>query len=173
MHCKLLFFTCLALAVFLAAANPNPARAQTAPVDAAGLAAALPGLKLTTAKDQQGWLTINTMREPQIALAPFGFRLRLEWNGLDDRDWPFARIAAAAASKYCGTVRMQTIETLIERLYKTRSLIPQRDLGGNAGRSFMHRSNSALGQCRIELFASGARWHLLSATVYTDEGPQQ
>ncbi len=158
--------TSVALAFALSA---SPASAQTATLDEAGLRTTLRGLKITPVEKQPGWLTIGTTRDPQVALAPFGFKLRLEWNGIDDTDWPFARIAALVASHYCGPVRLEAVDRAMDRLFKTRSLIPQRELGGNAGRSFLHRSNDRLGQCRIELVAGGARWHTITATVYRDE----
>ncbi len=54
---------------------------------------------------------------------------------------------------------------LIDGVFKTKSLIPGKELGGNAGRSFHYRTVTRHGSCRIVVEAKGARWHKLTITV--------
>jgi len=116
-------------------------------------------------KEKPGWLALGTMRDPDIQLKSGGFELMMHWNGIDDSDWPFARVLASVASHYCGPMQTQAADAMIERLYKTKSLVRARDLGGNAGSTMRHRLTATAGQCRIQLLADGARWHTLSASV--------
>jgi hypothetical protein len=108
---------------------------------------------------------IGTWREPELQLRETGFQLVMVWNGLDDDKWPATRIAEVLAGEICGPVRRGVMEKVLDRLYRSKSLVPEKDLGGNAGSSFKKRLSEPLGTCRLEMLAEGARWHTLTVTV--------
>jgi hypothetical protein len=127
--------------------------------------ALLADVEVKPSPSRKGWLALGTWREPELELQSAGFRLVMTWNGLDDDKWPATRIGAVLAAVICGEVRSGTMEALLDRLYRSKSLVPERDLGGNAGASFKKRLREPLGPCRVELHAEGARWHTLTITV--------
>jgi hypothetical protein len=112
-----------------------------------------------------GWLAIGTWREPEMELQDRGFRLVMVWNGLDDDKWPATRISEVLAAEICGPIRSGVMEDHLDRLYQSKSLVPEVDLGGNAGSSFRKRLVASLGACRVEMLAEGARWHTLTIVV--------
>lgn len=143
------------------AALGSPAAAQSVPPELAPLQGApiRPG-------DAPGIWIVGDWRESEVALAPFGFRVSLTWNGLGDDRWPFERIVAALAAPRCAAVTPEIVRQRVAALYQRRSLVPERNLGGNAGVSFKKRLTVDLGECRAEFLAEGARWHRLGVVVY-------
>jgi hypothetical protein len=104
-------------------------------------------------------------RESEIQLHEAGFQLVMVYNGLDAEKWPATRIAEVLAAEICGQVGQGIMQGFVDRLYRSRSLVREIDLGGNAGSSFKKRLTESLGTCRVELLAEGARWHTLTVTV--------
>jgi hypothetical protein len=149
---------CSALAV--AEAEAAPAR-----ISEATLRERLAGVEVRPSPHRAGWLTIETWRKPEVQLREGGFRLVLEWNGLDDEKWPATRITEVLASEICGPVPPGSMARLEKRLYNTRSLIRGVQLGGNGGHTFKRRYTGRLGACRVDMRADGARWHTLTVTV--------
>jgi hypothetical protein len=127
--------------------------------------ARLAGVEVKASSKRPGWLALRTWREPELQLQDAGFQLVLVWNGLDDDKWPATRIAEVLAADVCGQIRQGAMETLLDRLYQSKSLVPEVDLGGNAGSSFKRRLEGELGACRVEILAEGARWHTLTIAV--------
>jgi hypothetical protein len=153
---------CSVAAIAAAAAEAGAAEAR---LSEATVRARLAGVAVKPSPGRPGWLAIGTWRAPQLQLREAGFRLVMAWNGLDDDKWPATRITEVLAAEICGPVRNGAMETLLDRLYQSKSLVPERDLGGNAGSSFKKRQRERLGTCRLELLAEGARWHTLTITV--------
>lgn len=143
-------------------AKPEPAVPR---LSEATVRARLAGVQVMRSADRPGWLKIGTWREPEIRLHEAGFQLDIFWNGIDDREWPATRITEVLAAEVCGHVRSGVMEGLLRRLYRTRSLVPEVALGGNAGSSFEKRLTGSLGACRVEILAEGARWHTLAIAV--------
>lgn len=138
----------------------SPARAQSAQ----DIRAALPGLPV--AAGHGGELLLGgEFRQSSFRQTRSGFELSLHWNGVDDDKWPFERIVSALASHRCGDVSERTVAGHMERLYKSKSLVPERSLGGNAGDTFKRRISVRLGTCQATFNAEGARWHTLSVSV--------
>lgn len=153
----------IACLVTLAAFAPVSSLAQPAQTSGYGLPAVrslFPGKPVTPDK-QSGWFQVQGQRDYRIALAPFGFRIEVYWNGIGDPD----EIIASAASRYCGRIMPQQIARDLSRLYDSRSLVAQRELGGNAGSTFKKRRVASMGQCTAIYQAQGARGHTLSATI--------
>jgi hypothetical protein len=159
-----------AMLLTIAALSSVVATAQTRTLTQADIQSMLPGLQVRQSENNPGMLTLDEWRESELALSSFGFQLTLYWNGLDDENWPFERIVATVASRFCGPVTAGGVKNQVARLYRTRSLIRKKNLGGNAGTSFKKRLSSELGSCKAEFAAEGARWHALVATVVRVEG---
>lgn len=145
--------------VALGACAPSNAGDLPAPL------AVMKGAQIRPAETPGTWI-VGEWRESEVALAPFGFRISLTWNGIDDPDWPFERIVASLASSWCGRVTPDMIQRRVAELYRQRSLVPEKELGGNGGATFKKRLTVDLGQCRAEFLAEGARWHRLGAVVF-------
>ena len=154
-----LFVLAVLVTVALGVGAPSNARDLPAPL------AALTGAQIRPGDTPGSWV-IGEWRESQVTLAPFGFRISLTWNGIDDQDWPFERLVAGIASNWCGGVTPDMVKRRVESLYRSRSLVPEKDLGGNGGVTFKKRLTVDLGRCRAEFLAEGARWHRLGAVVY-------
>jgi len=131
----------------------------------AAVRARLVGVEVKPSRSRPGWLTIGTWRVPELELQEAGFQLVMVWNGLDDDKWPATRIGEVLAAEFCGPVRHGAMEDVLARLYRSRSLVPETDQGGNAGSSFKKRLQDKLGTCQVEMLAEGARWHTLTITV--------
>lgn len=139
--------------------------AQTVGLRVEDLRSVLPGLGMAPSKNVTGGITLSTARTPDLTLSPTGFQLVMYWNSIDDQNWPLTRILDSLAGKACGKIRSGLSDALLERLYASRSLAPEQDLGGNAGSTFKKMLSEQLGGCRIEMVAQGARWHTLIANV--------
>jgi len=150
------------LAVLLPAA---PAAAEFKPLTEAAVRALFPADKIRPAKTPKGALAFETWREPELVLGPARFMLAMHWNGLDDEEWPMPRILAALLNAACGPTTPADADALVKQLYASRSLVPRRELGGNAGYTIRHRLTVTRHGCRIALAAEGARWNTLGAIV--------
>lgn len=153
---------CSALA---AAAATEATPAEAGKLTEATVRARLGDVEVKPSPNRPGWLAIGTWREPEIELHEAGFQLVMVWNGLDDDRWPATRISEVLAAELCGEVRRGAMEDFLGRLYRSRSLVKEVDLGGNAGSSFKKRLRETQGACRVEMLAEGARWHTLTITV--------
>lgn len=149
----------------------SPSVAATTPgstrpwLEVADLAALLPGLGISASKQRPGWYQFRTWREPELRIGRTDFQLAMNWNGLDDQNWPFTRILDALVSKACGNVRHGWSEAFIDRLYKTRTS-PESGAKDAEGREiYSLRLAEMTGSCRVELTSRGARWNDLVATV--------
>jgi hypothetical protein len=147
------------------AAGAVEATAVEPKLSEATVRARLGDVEVRPSPKRPGWLTLGTWREPELQLQEAGFRLVMVWNGLDDDKWPATRIGEVLAAEICGPVRHGVMEDLLNSLYKSKSLVPETDLGGNAGSTFRKRLREQLGTCRVEMLAEGARWHTLTITV--------
>ena len=124
----------------------------------------LPGLELRTNNKGMGWI-LGDWRESRFIGSSNGFQLILTWNGIDDEKWPFERIVSVLAARICGPVSPEMVKDQVARLYKTKSIVPERNLGGNGGTSFKVRLNSYLGSCSATFVSEGARWNELGISV--------
>ena len=105
----------------------------------------------------------SSLRRPVLVTSRQRATLVVGWNGLDDGS--FRRLASGLLSVSCGIKTKGYAAKLIDGVFKTKSLIPGKELGGNAGRSFHYRTVTRHGSCRIVVEAKGARWHKLTITV--------
>ncbi len=124
----------------------------------------MPGLKVGPSK-KQGWLVLDTYRTPELKIDRTSFQLAMNYNSIDDQKWPFTAILAALVNKACGEATREWSESLLKRLYASKSLEPEKQLGGNGGTTFSKRISDRRGRCSVEVLAVGARWHDLVATV--------
>ena len=150
--------------LILAAQLPSLAYAQAWNPGLRELRATMPGIDIRPADKGGGWI-LGEWRESELKFSGSGFSLQLYWNGLDDKNWPFERIVAALSNQRCGPVSASVVKRQVGQLYKTKSLIPRRDIGGNGGETFRLRLNTRLGTCAASYLADGARWHSLSVSV--------
>jgi hypothetical protein len=148
---------CSVLAVVAVGVAPAVALKHTE----ATVRARLADVKVKPSPNRPGWLVIGTWRESEIQLHEAGFQLVM----VNDEKWPATRIAEVLAAEICGQVGQGIMQGFVDRLYRSRSLVREIDLGGNAGSSFKKRLTESLGTCRVELLAEGARWHTLTVTV--------
>jgi len=151
-----------ASAAMKAAASPA---VRGMPLKSSDLAPLFPGLRIEPSPKRPGWTVMRTVREPEVQIGANSFQLAVNWNGIDDPKWPFSAILQRLTSKACGAVGPGWSSTLMDRLYKTNSTTPKRQLEGTGGHTFTKRIVDTVGSCSVELSAIGARWHDLTATV--------
>jgi hypothetical protein len=142
----------------------NLASAQVWPPTLQQLRGMMPGLDVKPNNNGMGWI-LGEWRESQLISSTNGFQLVLTWNGLDDENWPFEKIVASLAGRICGPVSPANVKSQVVSLYKTKSIIPERDLGGNGGTTFKVRLTGRLGSCAAIFFSEGARWNELGVSV--------
>ncbi|MGE3645552.1 MAG: hypothetical protein AB7F96_17025 [Beijerinckiaceae bacterium] len=140
------------------------AYAQNRAPDEAALRSLFPGLQIKPANGP-GAFELGEWRASLFSPSRNGFSLSLHWNGIDDEKWPFEKLVAGLAGRYCGKVSASAIAAHLEKLYKTKSLVRERELGGNAGSTFKRRLSARVGACRAVFVAEGARWHTLRVNV--------
>ncbi|HEX5958928.1 MAG TPA: hypothetical protein VFY92_09785 [Hyphomicrobiaceae bacterium] len=139
--------------------------AAAPPLNEATVHRLLPEVDVKAAPNEPSWLLLDTFREPHLKLTDTGFELVMDWNGIDDDQWPATRIVEVLAAEFCGPLPAGVMERHLDRLYDSKSLEPEIDLGGNAGTTFLKRHAGTLGACHLTLAAQGARWHTLSIAV--------
>jgi hypothetical protein len=142
----------------------NSASAQVWPQTEQHLRALMPGLDVKPNNKDMGWI-LGDWRESLLTGSVNGFQLVLTWNFIDNENWPFEKIVSSLAGRVCGPVSTAAVKDQVARLYKTKSIIPARDLGGNGGTSFKFRLTGPLGSCAAIFFSEGARWNELGVSV--------
>ena len=152
----------IGIALFLM--DMSLASAQTWPPTQQQLRAMMPGLDVRLNNQGMGWI-LGEWRESVLTTSTSGFQIVLSWNGIDDEKWPFEKIVSGLAGEICGLVSPATVKNQVVSLYKTKSLIPERDLGGNGGTTFKVRLTGRLGSCSAIFFSEGARWNSLGVSV--------
>ncbi len=129
-----------------------PGRASLAPVN--------PKRKL--APGVRHWL-IKGGRDPEIFVwsNPRKLVVEVQTNGIDN----FGQVLDVLVDKLCAWRADGLGRSLMSRLYKTKSQIPEKPLGGNAGSSFRKTLRVTRNGCRIDLRAWGGRWHFFRVTI--------
>ena len=153
------------IAVFLSMMLLVPATQGQTALTNQEVYAALPTLRVSPSTQVPGGLSLGTVRAPVLTTGPAGFELKMYWNTIDDQTWPFTRILDALLGRACGTTPKGWSEALQTNLYASQSLTPEVEVGGNGGRSFERAASMAVGACKVDLHAQGARWHVIKATV--------
>lgn len=161
---KCYLFRTVVAAVFAAVVGSGPALAQLT-IQPGDLPALFPGVEIKPSEPNPGWMVLETFREPEVSITPGRVRAQMTWNGIDDDEWPFTRIVDVLLGKACGPVRSGWTSAQQDRLYASRSVTRERNMGGNAGTSFSKRISASVGRCRVDLAAQGARWHGIEATI--------
>jgi hypothetical protein len=54
---------------------------------------------------------------------------------------------------------------LIEQTYRSRSITPPVELGGNAGTNVLQRQSRTRNGCLVRVEVKGARWHTITTTI--------
>lgn len=140
--------------------------ADAPPLNEATIRRLLPEVDVKAAPNEPSWLLLDTFRRPHLKLTDTGFELVMDWNGIDDDQWPATRIVEVLAAEFCGPLPAGVMERELDRLYQSKSLEREINLGGNAGTTFLKRLAGMLGTCHLALAAQGARWHTLSIEVH-------
>lgn len=107
----------------------------------------------------------NTTREPTVAIYPKKVELNMVYNGIDDETWPYTRILAVLLNNVCQIKEANFSSNLIEQTYRSRSLTPPVNLGGNAGTNVLKRQNATRNGCLVSVEVDGARWHTITTTI--------
>ncbi|MBE9226977.1 hypothetical protein IQ264_16230 [Phormidium sp. LEGE 05292] len=107
----------------------------------------------------------NTYREPTVAIYPKKLELNMVYNGIDDENWPYTRILATLLNNVCQIKDTNFSTNLIEQTYRSRSLTPAVNLGGNAGTSVSKRQSATRNGCLVSVEVKGARWHTITTTI--------
>jgi hypothetical protein len=107
----------------------------------------------------------NTSREPTVAIYPKKVELSMVYNGIDDENWPYTRILATLLNNVCQIKDSSFSTNLIEQTYRSRSLTPPVELGGNAGSTVLKRQSATLNGCSVSVEVEGARWHKITTTI--------
>ncbi|MFB2838284.1 hypothetical protein [Floridanema evergladense] len=107
----------------------------------------------------------NTAREPTVAIYSKKVELNMVYNGIDDETWPYTRILATLLNNVCQIKDASFSRNLIEQTYRSRSLTPPVNLGGNAGTSVLQRKSVTRNGCLVTVEVKGARWHTITTTI--------
>jgi hypothetical protein len=156
--------TAIALAALAFAGSPASAAYKTPTAYGVAKKAKVGVREVTLPGEQKREIFIfSSFRKPVLVTSRRRAILVVAWNGLDDGS--FLRLAGSLLSASCGIASKGYADKLISGLYKTKSLIRGKQLGGNAGRSFHYRTITRQNGCRIVVEAKGGRWHKLTITV--------
>ena len=124
--------------------------------------------ELTTSITLSGSLSayqFKTSREPTVAIYPKKVELNMVYNGIDDETWPFTKILAVLLNNVCQIKDSSFSTNLIEQTYRSRSLTPPVNLGGNAGSTVLKRQSASRNGCLVRVEVEGARWHTITTTI--------
>jgi hypothetical protein len=110
---------------------------------------------------------LNAWRTTRIAVQNRRRRvvLSVDTNGLFEEKWPYTRILDTVLGRTCGIRERGLGKRLLDRMYKSKSLIKGRNLGGNGGVTFRKRVRLTRNGCRITMIGNGARWHTIVTTI--------
>lgn len=107
----------------------------------------------------------NTSREPTVAIYPKKVELNMVYNGIDDENWPYTKILATLLNNVCQIKDSSFSTNLIEQTYRSRSITPPVNLGGNAGSTVLKRQSATRNGCLVSVEVDGARWHTITTTI--------
>lgn len=106
-----------------------------------------------------GTWVFKTKLSPELEVRRTNFEMRVTWDKVDQQEWNFTRILQQMLRLGCDVVEPKTAETLIQRLYATRSLVRGPD-------NILHRLQVFESGCVITLEARGpTRLHQLKVVV--------
>lgn len=172
----------LTASVLVAPLALTEARADYRTPDPAAIPGWFPQGLAQPVKDQGGKVEpgkwqLNDWRTTEIGVEAGGRRvvLTVYTNGLFEEKWPYTRILDTVLARVCdipaptppqeGIDKRGTGAQLLDRAYKSKSLIKGKDLGGNGGTTFEKQASETRNGCRITMKAEGARWHTITTTV--------
>ena len=138
---------------------------QAAPLEARDLPSLLLGLDILRSNKNPKAFVFQTWREPEILFENAYFELKMEWNGLDDENWPFVKILDVLVTKSCAPVAPGFSKNLYQKLVKSPSMTPSTNYG-QGGESRTQATSGVIGSCRIDMMSYGARWNTLTAKVF-------
>ena len=111
------------------------------------------------------WL-FKTKLSPELEVRRYNFEMRVTWDKVDQQEWNFTRILQQMLRLGCDIVEPKMAESLITRLYATRSLVRGPD-------NILHRLQVFESGCVITLEARGpARLHQLKVVVAPPPPPR-
>lgn len=134
-------------------------------------------MKAKTGAMIPGSWVFTTFREPEMRLVDGGKKivLKVETNGIFDDRYPYSRVIDTVLAKVCGIAAPQPAKQGVDergvggrmllRMYKSKSLTPQKRLGGNAGSTFRKMAVETANGCKITMVGQGARWHYVTTTI--------
>src|SRR6185369_14611054 len=70
-----------------------------------------------------GTWVFKTKLSPELEVRRYNFEMRVTWDRVDQQEWNFTRILQQMLRLGCDIVEPKMAETLIARLYATRSLV--------------------------------------------------
>ncbi len=106
-----------------------------------------------------GTWVFKTKLSPELEVRRNNFEMRVTWDRADSEEWNFTRILQQMLRLGCDIVEPKMAESLIARLYATRSLVRGPD-------NILHRLTAFESGCVIALEARGpTRLHQLKVVV--------
>lgn len=113
-----------------------------------------------------GTWVFKTKLSPELEVRRYNFEMRVTWDRVDQQEWNFTRILQQMLRLGCDIVEPKMAETLIARLYATRSLVRGPD-------NILHRLSVYESGCAIWMEARGpTRLHQLKVVVSPPPPPK-
>ena len=113
-----------------------------------------------------GTWVFKTKLSPELEVRRYNFEMRVTWDKVDQQEWNFTRILQQMLRLGCDIVEPKMAETLIARLYATRSLVRGPD-------NILHRLSVYESGCAIRMEARGpTRLHQLKVVVSPPPPPK-
>ena len=162
---KLCTFALKGLCVGMVGLVLSSGATQAAPLEARDLPSLLLGLDILRSNKNPKAFVFQTWREPEISFESSYFELKMEWNGLDDENWPFVKILDVLVTKSCAPIAPGFSKNLYQKLIKSPSMTPSTNYG-QGGESRTQATSGVIGSCRIDMMSYGARWNTLTAKVF-------
>ena len=126
---KLCTFALKGLCVGMVGLVLSSGATQAAPLEARDLPSLLLGLDILRSNKNPKAFVFQTWREPEISFESSYFELKMEWNGLDDENWPFVKILDVLVTKSCAPIAPGFSKNLYQKLIKSPSMTPSTNYG--------------------------------------------
>ncbi len=113
-----------------------------------------------------GTWVFKTKLSPELEVRRYNFEMRVTWDKVDQQEWNFTRILQQMLRLGCDIVEPKMADSLIARLYATRSQVRGPD-------NILHRLTVFESGCVISLEARGpTRLHRLRVVVAPPPPPK-